>query len=172
MFEHEPLMENLNRNYADFGLDKWRILPLPVYKKYKEYIATGEYPYISAVTKYIMGSLPALSPQQEENLGTLVYNAAETYRAEQREARKQTLLAEGWKPLTEEVCKTTAGRKGKLLVLRETTGILGSGTKEEIYKLVIGSTGDCFFMTPRARNKGVLWYHFTENGFYKELIWK
>lgn len=166
MFEHEDLMENLNRNYEDYGLDKWRILPQVVANKYEEYIATGEYPYLEQVKQFIMKDLPPLTELQEDRLKTLCYNASSHYRETKRQEYKEKLVKEGWKPVTEEICKNTAAAKGTLLIHRETEGILGSGTKEEIYKLIIDVKGNCFFMAPRASKKGILWHNF-QDAFYK-----
>lgn len=167
MFEHEDLIINLDRNYDDYGLDKWRILPMIVANKYKEYVETGEYPYLEDVKQFIMKELPPLTNQQEDNLKTLCYNASSHYSESKKQEKRDKLLSEGWKPVTEEVCRATAKSKGKLLIYRETEGILGSRTKEEVFKLIIDAKGDCFFMAPRASRKGFLWYRF-QDSFYKE----
>lgn len=168
MLEHEDLMGTLNRNYEDYGMDKWRILPLVVANKYNKYIATGEYPYLEQVKQFIMKDLPPLTEQQENNLKTLCYNAATRYRETEVQEHRDKLISEGWKPVTEEICRAAATAKKKLLIHRETEGILSSGTEEKIYKLTINARGDCFFMAPKASRIGFLWHRFRD-AFYKEV---
>jgi len=141
-----------------------------VYAKYKEYIKTGQYPYLRAVRDYIIDKLKKidwlpedflkqihnLTEAQIENLGREVYLCSEIYQKEEKNKHTQKMLADGWKILTLENVKKAFEDKRKLRVVSTNSTILGDCEIDKIYKPFIDNEGNMYLMKPRATRKG---YH-------------
>lgn len=126
-----------------------------IYRLYKEYIASGQYPYIESVAKWIEGQLAPieLDAAAQKNLRTEVYICSQQHRKDEEAARQSDLAQQGYKPLTVEAVKEAGNRR--LEIIRTGTNILGGEvTKTEIFKARITPDGKAGLLPKGARTKG------------------
>lgn len=71
-----------------------------IYRAYKEYMATGQYPYIENVTNWI-ASKYGVADEDKEQLGHEVYVASSMYRLEEMVNLENELSGKGFVPITE-----------------------------------------------------------------------
>jgi hypothetical protein len=91
------------------GNNRFKIKSLWVVQQYREFLTTGRYPYLSEVTDNICIHFQLmLSPEQKRNLETLVYNAADIVRREDK-------AAAGWVMMNEPDYEPLVGKRVEYL---------------------------------------------------------
>ncbi len=132
-----------------------------VYDKYKEFIATGKFPYLKDVQNYIEQDIKDLSETQKENLHTQIYNASQKHRYEMDKKNEIEMQSKGWKILSPETIKDI-GENSYIKISAEKEGVMGKVSHEEIVKVVKASNGDIMLMPKRAQKKA-----YTLTQFYQ-----
>lgn len=112
-----------------------------IYKAYKEYVATGEYPYTAKVTDWIADKY-GVSDSDKEQLSHEVYVASSMYRLEQMQEQENELKGKGFTPITEFDFK-----EGEKIILQ---GI------DKPLRVIKDAEGRYFGMPPRNSRKGYL----------------
>ena len=141
-----------------------------VYDLYQEYVAAGNYPYISAVKDYIVKKLGLeLTAEESRNLESFVFYAARQTDEHRKIEYGKKMLADGWQKITSKAIMDAKAAGKKLLVTYQGETILGAVKDvEETLKPYVLPDGHCFLMRPRARNKGFS-VELMSNAFYKVL---
>lgn len=141
-----------------------------IYALYVEFIATGEYPYLTRVQNYVEQRIPELNDTQKDNLGIQIYISAEKYKRTQKEKHKTRMITQGWSIFTSDTVPE-AIKKGCKIVLNCTTESLsGVSNKTNTFKPFLDHAGNAYLMKPRARTRGLNANQFCEpymTAFYK-----
>jgi hypothetical protein len=126
-----------------------------IYRLYKEYVASGRYPYLDDVQIWITDQLPELPPfdrsaggHQQTNpvqrqLQSEIYVASCHFRAEREQEERETLAVEGWLPVADATVEPD-----RMYLLRR-----GTGDPVQVRPVFRGDTlwG---FLPPRKRTHG------------------
>jgi hypothetical protein len=120
---------------------------------YREYVGTGNYPYLEAVVDYILVHHPEHT-EKREALKTQVYFASHRCRDEKENEYRESMLAAGWIILTTGWV-TEAKKQGKRIrLLLRSDGVLGHSVRDVVCRPFLGATGEEFLMPPKARSRG------------------
>lgn len=123
-----------------------------IYEAYCEFVASGKYPYIASVVKFIGEkydldeSLGAGTRCHEPQtpLSHEVYLASHQYRTAEMVAREQMLLAEGFRPITD-----YEPRVGERIEVDLAPG------RRVVYRVAAATIGDFCLLEPRKRIHGL-----------------
>lgn len=144
-----------------------------VLQKYRDFVATGKFPYLAQVVDFILIDHPALVPEASA-LKTQVYFASHIFDEEKEAALAAGLESKGWKRLEEGDIKKAVSLKLKIRLYRRSSSILGNSTQEIVCRPVIDHKGDEFLMPPRARSRGYyarsLMRPFADKGSFIQFV--
>jgi hypothetical protein len=139
-----------------------------VYEYYKQFVATGKYPYLAEVEAFIL-TKETIDSELKRYLETEVYLASSQFREEKRIDHKAKMLLDGWLELTKEVVIAESKNGNKIRVNADVDGMLSTSNIENVYKPVIDNNGWPYLMKTRATRKGYPLHHFN-NAFYKVVV--
>lgn len=137
-----------------------------VYAKYKEFVDSGKYPYLTQVRDFIAEDLPELSLDELDKLGSEVYNASQQLRKDEDKAYIQEMKDKGYEVLTRDMAKELAKQEGKQFeIIIEGEGMLGGKIKKEAqkYNIRVDQDGTPFIQTNRQKRSGFYVPHFTDD---------
>jgi len=122
------------------------------YRRYLEFLRTGEYPYLDDTTKFAKSFLPKLSETQEKNLRTQMFYASQTRSTKEKKRQLRELYRQNWKPIKEvlELPNNT-----KIELYTETDTIMGMAKKKTIYKVFHTREKETYLMKLKATKKGI-----------------
>ena len=138
---------------------------LEVYAYYKEYLATGKYPYTRMVAEYIQQK-ESIDNSLLKHLETQVYLASKQHKAEQDKQYEKEMICNGWERLTPLTIEREYKNHNKIEVSATIMGAIFSSQLTGIFKPFVNDNGDCYIMKLRATRKGYI-FRSLENPFYK-----
>lgn len=160
----ENKIKDSQSNFESNGSYNQDALP-EVYAYYKEYLATGKYPYTRMVAEYIQQK-ETIDSSLLKHIETQVYLASKQIRLETEKQYQIDMLNNGWSVLSIEAIKKEYANHNKIEVVATISGALFSSKLERIFKPFVADNGNCYIMNPKATRKGYL-FQSLENPFYK-----
>jgi hypothetical protein len=165
-------MQTLTDRLLATDTHAFNVPPLPeILTAYKEYVATGKYPYLSDVDAFAVEKYK-LPPSCAEALHHQSYLASQEYRREAAEETKKGLVNAGWIEINLQnwADVPTTGRAELRL---DTSDDMFGGVNVKVCRLIANTfklTKDsepqthAFFLPGRARSKGWDAYHLATRG--------
>lgn len=126
-----------------------------VMDKYREYIQTGQYPYLERVVDFILLSYPELSYKRDA-IKTQVYFASDKYRKEKEAEFADTMISQGWSRIERGIVKRAKEQGRKIELFKRSDGMLGKHELTVICRPMIDADGNEFLMPPKCRRRGYL----------------
>ncbi len=164
MKSFEQKLKERKENFENNGSYNQNSMP-EIYAYYKEYVTSGQYPYLRLVSDFIL-TKEIVNPELHKYLETEVYLASEQYHKEQQEIYAKKMISDGWLPLTKSIFLEALNHGQKLEVSAEMQGAILTVKVTHIYKPVIDDNGTYFLMKSRATRKGYPLNNF-KNAFCK-----
>ena len=174
-------MPTLTEKLLATDLHTFNVPPLPeILTAYKEYVATGGYPYLSKVDAFIVEkhSLPTTCA---EALHHQTYLASQEYVRQRTEETKKGLIADGWIEINLQTWADVPTTGRAELRLDNSDDMFG-GINVKVCRL-IGNTfrltkdsepqTHAFFLPPRARRQGYDAYYLAIRGksaYYRIIV--
>ncbi len=122
------------------------------YRRYLEFLRTGQYPYLDDTTKSAESFLPELNETQKKNLRTQMFYASQTCSAKEKKRQLRELYKQNWKPIKEVL---DLPNNTKIELYTETDTIIGMAKKKTIYKVFHTQDKETYLMKPKATRKGI-----------------
>jgi hypothetical protein len=136
-----------------------------VYAYYKEFLATGKYPYNREVANFIKAR-EAIPEDLYKYLDTEVYLASQQRTREVYELHKTDMLSQGRQVLTVESAIKLNGKKIEVSATQEHD--MFTHKVADIFKVFVVNDKYPYLMKPRATRKGIAVLGI-DNAFYKEV---
>jgi hypothetical protein len=150
------LVNEINEHKDYKGIGRYQLPVKPsIYRLYKEYVATGKFPYLREVAEWIESQLKPieLDEASKENLRTEIHICAQQYRKEEEAQRQSELAKSGYLPLTVEAVQQAGKRNMEVIIRGE--NILGWDVeKKQIMRPVLTDSGKPGLLPKGARTKG------------------
>ena len=138
-----------------------------MHSKYKEFLETGDYPYLNAVVDFIKKDLSReLSIDEADRLKSWVYNSSQKISADKEKAYIQEMKDKGYDVLTRERAVELAKQTGKQFeIIIEGEGMLGNKIKKDAqkYNIKIDKNGTPYIHTNRQTRSGFAVPHFSDD---------
>lgn len=144
------------------------------YQLYKEFLGTGQYPYLRSVTDFICERAGINDGEIQKAVYHQTYLCSQAYREEQAKEYEERMTNEGWQVLTNEKFIELYNAGKRIVATFTKTMDWFSKKYDEKFKLFYNSrTGDCALMRPRQKTRGILinsYFYAKSDGkiFYKE----
>ena len=125
-------------------------------QKYREWLATGKYPYLADVSKFMADDLGLSTPQELANLETVAYFTADEHRKQERATFRAHMEADGWTLLASTDQALDLGKRRAVITARfkQTTDWLTT-KHDKTLRAIIDGKGNTFFLLPKKRARGL-----------------
>lgn len=148
----EQKLKERKENFDANGRYNQNSMP-EVYAYYKEYIASGKYPYLRSVVEYVL-TKEQIVVELHKYLETEVYLASIQYYKEEKTIYAEKMIADGWRPLTKTIFLEALNKAQKLEVIADTQGAILTIRMHHIFKPFVDDNNTYFLLKPRATRKG------------------
>lgn len=165
------LIEEIKKhvNYSGTGRYQEPVKP-SIYRLYKEYLATGQYPYIETVAVWIEKQLEPIQLDEalKRNLRTEVYICSRQHEKEQEEEKQSALVQQGYQPFTVEAVLNAGTRRLELIISGQ--NLLGFNVEsKKILRPLITKEGRAALMPKGARTKGFFAEQFIGRAMFRYI---
>jgi len=126
-----------------------------------DYRATGKYEYNAEIEKYIL-ERETIDNDLLDFLGTQVYLSQQDIDNDKKQINANTLIGQGYQPLTIDLVKSAIVQGKKLKVKARMDCDIFSANIEQVYKPFITNDDKAMLLKPRAKTRGYYLSRFSD----------